>query len=61
MLRSGIVISLHTMRAEGKSIREIARQTGHFRKLDPFKPFLEERYRLREKMRTGAYGSPSTT
>jgi transposase len=31
MLRSGIVISLHTMRAEGKSIREIARQTGHSR------------------------------
>ncbi|MBR8661840.1 MULTISPECIES: helix-turn-helix domain-containing protein, partial [Bacillales] len=66
MLRSGIVISLHTMRAEGKSIREIARQTGHSRntvrrylrgqftpekgtrksrgsKLDPFKPFLQER------------------
>jgi transposase len=60
------VISLHTMRAEGKSIREIARQTGHSRntvrrylrgefipekgtrksrgsKLDPFKPFLQER------------------
>ena len=31
MLRSGIVISLHTMRAEGKSIREIARLTGHSR------------------------------
>ena len=29
MLRSGIVISLHTMRAEGKSTREIARVTGH--------------------------------
>lgn len=66
MLRSGIVISLHTMRAEGKSIREIARLTGHSRntvrrylrgeyfpekeirksrgsKLDPFKPFLQER------------------
>ena len=66
MLRSGIVISLHTMRAEDKSIREIARQTGHSRntvrrylrgesipekkprksrrsKLDPFKPFLQER------------------
>ncbi|MDA5111117.1 IS21 family transposase [Brevibacillus thermoruber] len=66
MLRSGIVISLHTMRAEGKSIREIARETGHSRntirrylranglperkprktrvsKLDPFKPFLQER------------------
>ncbi|SHH48225.1 helix-turn-helix domain-containing protein, partial [Desulforamulus hydrothermalis] len=66
MLRSGIVISLHTMRAEGKSIREIARLTGHSRntvrrylrgefspekgtrksrgsKLDPYKPFLQER------------------
>lgn len=66
MLRSGIVISLHTMKAEGKSIREIARETGHSRntirrylrgefipqkgtrksrgsKLDPFKPFLQER------------------
>lgn len=66
MLRSGIVISLHTMRAEGKSIREIAKETGHSRntvrrylrlegiperkvrksrdsKLDPFKPFLQER------------------
>lgn len=60
------MISLHTMRAEGKSIREIARETGHSRntirrylranglperkqrkprvsKLDPFKPFLQER------------------
>ena len=60
------MISLHTMRAEGKSIREIARLTGHSRntvrrylrgefipekgtrksrgsKLDPFKPFLQER------------------
>jgi transposase len=66
MLRSELVISLHTMRAEGKSIREIARQTGYSRntirrylrcvgipekqtrksrgsKLDPFKPFLQER------------------
>lgn len=31
MLRSGIVISLHEMRAVGKSIREIARITGHSR------------------------------
>lgn len=31
MLRRGIVISLHTMRAEGKSIREIARETRHSR------------------------------
>lgn len=31
MLRSGTVISLHEMRAEGKSIREIARISGHSR------------------------------
>lgn len=29
MLRSGTVISLHEMKAEGKSIREIARISGH--------------------------------
>ena len=31
MLRSGTVISLHELYASGKSIREIARITGHAR------------------------------
>lgn len=31
MLRSGTVISLHEMKAEGKSIREMARISGHSR------------------------------
>ncbi len=31
MLRSGTVIRLHELQASGKSIREIARETGHSR------------------------------